>query len=284
MFAGRSCVAALLAALLGAALLPSTARAMNSGTPPDGTGHPAVVALIYEFGPWGRHFCSGMLIAPRVVLTASHCVEAAQNLRNNGWTLSVSNDPTLPDDGNGWIAIPDLSTHRVVTTLNINPQYRIVRGAPYRHDVSAMGLESPIDLPAGALPVLPPPGLLDALRASGELRSAVFTVLGYGREQKTLPANSGPRHPRTHERRVGQLGFDALDPMFIHQSQRAVQGWDGACYGDSGGPSLLVVGGVRYVVAVTSTGDGPCFATNVAARTDRTDALELLLDVLDAND
>jgi len=51
-------------------------------------------------------------------------------------------------------------------------------------------------------------------------------------------------------------------------------GVSGACYGDSGGPTFLGAGAREgdVVVAVTSTGDNPCYSTNVSARTDSSSA------------
>ncbi|HET9939427.1 MAG TPA: hypothetical protein VFQ28_11575, partial [Gaiella sp.] len=52
----------------------------------------------------------------------------------------------------------------------------------------------------------------------------------------------------------------------------------GACYGDSGGPTYLGAGADEgdVVLAVTSTGDGPCYSTNVSGRTDTPSARTFL--------
>jgi hypothetical protein len=127
---------------------------------------------------------------------------------------------------------------------------------------------------------LPPTNILDELKASKYLQTATFTVLGYGIVQKPkgkwVTEYSG-------ERRVGLLGFSALDSKVIHETQRVNTGENGACNGDSGGPSLLQIGGVDYVVGVTSSGDIPCYATNTATRTDSDEALRLLVRVLSEN-
>jgi hypothetical protein len=269
---------------LGACSLSGASVAMTTNTPPDGDGHPAVVALLRSYdGYWTRPFCSGMLLSSKVVLTASHCLAAAQWYHANGWQLSVTNDSTLARDANGWLAIGSLTTNSAVGEIALNPAYNPKILGGYDHDVSALVIANPIELAPDKFPTLPPAGLLDQLQADGTLRAATFTVLGYGSEQKALPANTGPWFPFTSERRAGTLGFDALDPRFIHESQRVSQNSNGACYGDSGGPSLLQVGGITYVVAVTSSGDIPCFATNTAYRTDTDEALDLLEEVLEEN-
>lgn len=270
--------------LAGTAGSAGPAQAMTSGTPADGTGHPATVALIRSDGTWARPFCSGILLSGKVVLSASHCMSPAQYWQQTGWEILVSNDPTLQQYSDGWLLADTLITKRTVSQIVLNPAYdpKLMNG--YAHDVSAAVLESPLEIDPAALPTLPPVGILDQLKADKSLRSATFTVLGYGREEKTLPANTGPTFPVSGERRVGVLGFDALDKDFIHESQRIAKGDpDGACFGDSGGPSLLRVAETDYVVGVTSSGDMVCLATNTATRTDTAEAIDLLTEVLAAN-
>ena len=61
-------------------------------------------------------------------------------------------------------------------------------------------------------------------------------------------------------------------------SQNEAHGDSGACYGDSGGPTFLGAGDDEsdIVVAVTSTGDVPCWSTNVSGRTDSPSARAFL--------
>ncbi|MFJ7912351.1 hypothetical protein [Kitasatospora sp. NPDC096204] len=42
----------------------------------------------------------------------------------------------------------------------------------------------------------------------------------------------------------------------------------GGVTGDSGGPNFATIDGRSLLVATTITGDGPCYATNVAYRLD----------------
>jgi secreted trypsin-like serine protease len=50
------------------------------------------------------------------------------------------------------------------------------------------------------------------------------------------------------------------------------------CYGDSGGPTFLgaAPNDGNVVLAVTSTGDVPCYSTNVSSRTDTPSARTFL--------
>jgi len=276
----RTTATVVLLALVGSS---GVAHAMTNTTPPDGNGHPAVVALLRSDGYWARPFCSGMLLSNKVVLTASHCLEFAVRLQQAGWQLSATNDATLQQDSDGWLAINTLTVNAAFGQIVLNPEYNPKVLGGYDHDVSAAVLEGSIDVDPAALPTLPPSGLLDDLKASGYLRGATFSVLGYGIVEKPTPAHGKWSGVFSGERRIGELGYFALDTRFIHESQRVHQGQDGACNGDSGGPSLLQIGATTYVVGVTSAGDIPCYATNTATRTDSDEALALLMEVLDEN-
>ncbi|HZX89204.1 MAG TPA: trypsin-like serine protease [Rudaea sp.] len=279
----RHNLATAIVALLGLACSSGASQAMTSTTPPDGNGHPAAVALLRSDGYWARPFCSGMLLSDKVVATASHCLEFAVRLQQAGWQLAVTNDATLQQDSGGWLQISTLTTNAPFGQIVLNPAYdpKVLGG--YDHDVSAVVLSTPVSVDPAAFPTLPTMGLLDELKASGYLRDSTFSVLGYGIVEKPTPAHGKWVSTFSGERRIGTLGFFALDKRFIHESQRLHQGQDGACNGDSGGPSLLQIGSTTYLVGVTSAGDIPCYATNTATRTDTDDALALLMEVLDEN-
>jgi len=66
--------------------------------------------------------------------------------------------------------------------------------------------------------------------------------------------------------------FDALNNAWVRLAMTAPQGNGGACYGDSGGPNFTTINGTTLLVGDTVTGDTPCYATNVAYRTDTASA------------
>ncbi len=244
----------------------------------DGTAHPSVVALLYRTPDGARayQYCTGTLISPTVVLTASHCNDG---LLETGWDLVVTNDPVLPPvDGTGWFDA-DLKNVAEVSQVVSNPLYE--RG--YRDDVSAQVIAKPLGVAKRHFPVLPAAGVLDQMQSAGTLKSAPTTVLGYGTIQKTVVQGTGPVFLDSSERRSAVLFTKALDPQWIHQEMSINKGQGGACYGDSGGPSLMQLNGRTTVVGVTSTGDGACYATNVSSRVDTTSALDFLAGVLAAN-
>lgn len=221
-------------------------------------------------------FCSGTLIAPTVVLTASHCTVGTAADMARGYTFRVTNVDDLPTDATGWVPLASLPADSVaiVAEDRTHPDHH----QPYTEDVAAYVLASPLD--AGvALPSLAPVGMLDAMKDAKTLRTTPMLVMGYGSEEM-VTGPGGTTFPDSGERRWAELDVSALDRQFVHQSQRIHQGEQGACYGDSGGPSFVEQDGVLYVVAVTSTGDGPCWATNVASRVDRAPARAWIDQVL----
>src|SRR5215208_6713968 len=66
-----------LAAVFAAvgAMSAAVAGAITNGQP-DGNGHPYVAALVDDYVTPGyyQRFCTGTLVAPRIVVTAAHCL------------------------------------------------------------------------------------------------------------------------------------------------------------------------------------------------------------------
>ena len=126
---------------VGVALLMTAAptAAMTDLADFDGTAHPSVVALLYRTPDKTKayQYCTGTLISPTVVLTASHCNDG---LLETGWELIVTNDPVLAQvDSTGWFPAGGLKNVAVVTQVVTNPLYE--RG--YRDDVSAQVIAVP---------------------------------------------------------------------------------------------------------------------------------------------
>lgn len=254
--ASRRAAAVLSLAVLASAVVVSPAAAIVNGTT-DGTAHPAVGMMGTERSDGTfRLACSGTLLAPRVFLTAAHCVRA-----------TTSRDPDGPiylwfgpEQQTGLVTTPG-----VVTGVGfIHPEYK----PDFRNDIAVVILDQAVQL--GAYPVLPSVGLLDDMKKAGTLASSTYTVVGYGVDAQTVIPGVGPVTYFTGERQSAIVGFNSLSKLWINQVQLEVQDYQGACNGDSGGPSFLGSGSgeTNILVAVTSAGDIPCYATNVASRTD----------------
>ena len=207
---------------VGVALLMTAAptAAMTDLADFDGTAHPSVVALLYRTPDKTKayQYCTGTLISPTVVLTASHCNDG---LLETGWELIVTNDPVLAQvDSTGWFPAGGLKNVAVVTQVVTNPLYE--RG--YRDDVSAQVIAKPLGVAKRDFPALPSAGVLDQMQAAGTLKSTPTTVLGYGTIQKTVVQGSGPAFLDTSERRSAILFTKSLDSQLDPSGDEHLQG------------------------------------------------------------
>jgi secreted trypsin-like serine protease len=171
-----------------------------------------------------------------------------------------------------------VTTPGVVTGVgHIHPGYK----PDYRNDIAVVILDEPYAL--DSYPVLPATGLLDAMKKNKSILGATFTVVGYGVTEMRVVEGTGPVNYWTGERQSGVLGFNSLTSLWINQVQNIAQGYQGACNGDSGGPSFLGSGAgeTNIIVGVTSSGDIPCYSTNTVSRTDTPQARSWLQAWLD---
>lgn len=260
----RTVLKALSVALIGVVATWSGPRAsaIVNGTP-DFTRN-AVGSFWITNPTTGRSqlICTGAYVAPTVFVTASHCSLFVAEL---GWAVHVSREPLPPTDGS-------LPADAMRADVHVNPLYRSAQGTDsYNHDVSVLVTRSADGGPSAKLPRL---GLLDDMKADKSLRAATFTLVGYGTSAKEIVKGSGPTFPDTAGRLSAVVGFHSLSQTVLHEDQRANAGWGGACYGDSGGPSFL--NNTDVIVAVTSSGDIPCYSTNTAYRLDTAEARQFL--------
>jgi Trypsin len=215
--------------------------------------------------------CSGTLISPNVFLTASHCTAFFESdLAPLGYKAFVSFDNPIP--------FGDLSSNQTklitVTQVVTNPNFNQAQSDT--GDIAVLLVRATET--RGITPAqLPPAGLLDQLASQNGLKSAVFTPVGYGLQNRVT--GGGPpffqdRNPVP--RMYAFSGFNSLNNTFLRQSQNPAVGDGGACFGDSGGPNFLDYNGARLLVAITITGDAVCRSTNVSYRTDTASARNFL--------
>jgi secreted trypsin-like serine protease len=250
-----------LAACLACAIFVGGADAITTTGFPDNGQHPNVGAIMVpaRSGVGYAEVCSGTLVSPTIFLTASHCTSFLEaDPRPDYVTFDETDVEPFPS---GLIA----------ATPRTNPAYR----SGVRDDVSVMILRTPVTTiaPAG----LPP--RVGYLATLGLTQSSKLTVVGYGTSEKVIvKGENGPQFPFEGDRGYGIGTFNALTPQWLKMSQNAAHGDSGACYGDSGGPTFLgaAPNDGDVVLAVTSTGDTPCYSTNVAGRTDSPSARAFL--------
>ncbi|MSO41994.1 MAG: serine protease [Solirubrobacterales bacterium] len=241
---GRQLWSAAALSLLLAATAPAAARAGASASVVGGTqvaeGQlPWVAALtlpaLLGASDFARQFCGASLVAPKVVVTAAHCVRD----RHPRDVEIVLDKRRLADPG---------GERRSVSAIEINPGFDHVG---LSNDVAVLQLASastvaPADLPrAGQADGLWDPG--DAATVAGwgltsengarssVLRSAVVSVV--------TDAECGARYGSN------------FDPSSMLCAGASEGGLD-ACQGDSGGPLAVTDGGSWTLIGTVSWGFG----------------------------
>jgi len=225
-------------------------------------------AFIVKSSTTGEIFpiCSGTMITANVFLTASHCTAFfTQDLAPEGWVAYVSLDASIPFGSLTSNKTELLPVAHVVTNPNYN-QAQSDSG-----DIGALILDRNV---RGVTPAtLPACGLLDQLVAQNGLKTATFTNVGYGVQNRVV----GGGVPFFQDlnpvpRMFSFSSFNSLNGGYMRLSQNNSTGNGGTCFGDSGGPNFLTVNGQQLIVSITITGDSVCRSTNVVYRLDTVSA------------
>lgn len=224
---GRGSAVRAIGGLLfvAAALVASPVRALTNSEVDE--GHPAIVT----FKAQGFIFCTGTVIAPRVILTAGHCVDfEVTGVTPTEIEVFFGTDPV--DNEDEGVLIP------VVEGLYA-PGYDIddlYSGS----DVGLLRLAE--DAPAEPMPMGSPPEV-----------GAEVTLVGFG---ITSPDGTGG------VKRIGAATISELDEALFDLAEEP----SALCVGDSGGPALIEVDGVETIVGVGSLGS--CGGLSVEQRVD----------------
>lgn len=257
---------ALLVTVFLSALIiaPPRSRAITYGFVDSANAFSNTGAFVVRSNATGEifPFCSGSLITPNVFLTAAHCISFFENeLEPAGFTAFVSFD--------GSMGFGDLTSNQTtlldISDLVINPRFTHRQNDP--GDIGVVILESNV---VGATPAtLPECGLLNDLARRNGLKSAVFTNVGYGVQNRVV----GGGVPFFQDlnpipRMFSFSSFNALNKGYLRLSQNPATGNGGACFGDSGGPVFMTVDNEEIEVAIVITGDVVCQSTNVVYRLD----------------
>jgi V8-like Glu-specific endopeptidase len=222
-------VAALLATILAMGCAPDTGPAPAAAARPivDGTsdtGDPAAVAIGARRAGCDERLvarCSGTLVAPRLVLTAAHCVLDPR--------LSSSLEVLFGSAVNA----PDAAFRQVVHVA-VHPEYQSDGDDA---DLAALILDTPA-------PVAP--ATLGAEAIDDTWIGAQVRMVGFGQALSTDLVTGVKRSGTAVITGVSAAGFRVeADPAM-------------SCHGDSGGPVLAMRGGAEVVIGSTSTGDPGC--------------------------
>lgn len=227
---------AVLTVVAAALTLTAAADAILGGSLDSGR-HPAAGALLVPSADGLVPECSGVLVSPRVFLTAAHCTNAALA------------------DGGAYVVFGDS-----LDPATWQPMHGTAVSDPaYGHDAA-----DPADLGVVLLDRAAPvaPATIGDAPGGGEVESVGY---GYsGRTGNKSFSYDGARH-------AVSLPISSETATLLRLSSH-----DGAalCFGDSGGPQYLP--GSSTVVSVTSGGNGICGGNATATRLDSATAQSFL--------
>jgi secreted trypsin-like serine protease len=250
---------ALLSVFLGCAAGSSddqdTAGAdIVGGSSDDQHGSVALIRFVKrnDDGTEKPNNCTGSLVAPQIVLTAAHCVVPASG-EYSGWKVSF--EATTTQDGG-------MVNPIAVTKAIAHPDFDRLQGFG-AGDVALLFLER---APAG----LEPMPIVDKLdQAVGD----TMTFIGYGATDTTPDGNT--LLGGNDRRRQVTVQISAISDTFLEY-----KGTQGLCGGDSGGPTVMNIGGVEKIVATNDLTGVGCKANGASLRIDEASSVR---DFLSAN-
>ena len=242
-----------LAALLSLTALTGPATAVVGGGPADPAAWPYMAAIYQQNDKtiWQSQFCGGTVVAPRLVVTAAHCLwnKAGAPMHDQSTLRVRVGDPKL--DGT-------VGTSAGVVAIARPPAAE----PPYRPDIAVITLDQ--DLPVQ--PILVSGDSRWALRAGAPAWTAGWGLLQEeGASAETLQdVKLRTLAPGMCKTLVGATAFE------VCAGEPLIGGTD-SCQGDSGGP-LTGWGYDRreYLVGVVSNGFGcaRAFLPGLYTRTD----------------
>ena len=259
----------LFAAFLACFLAVPKANAITWGEPDDGE-HPNVGTLLFVQNGVGFFSCTGTMIAPRVMLTAGHCVAGADEsgvMQPNDLTYVRFDEEGLAGIGDyptlqAWFDAEWIATDMVIP----HPMWSDYSEFPDTYDIGVVILSEDV-FPANGFGEIPEEGFLDGLKGRDK---NFFQSVGYGRQGTLKPfaMNDYERYKgdvRLLETTSYLSGKGGSSAKFSNNP--GIGG--GTCFVDSGGPTFFKE--TNLIVYVTSFGwakNGNCVGNDFNYRTD----------------
>jgi len=254
----------LVTAIVAFGLFVPQALAIDGGEVDTGNTYSNVGALVmfppgYDPFPGG----SGILIGPRVLLTAGHITDFLEQYPDVLPYCRVS-FAAYALDSSTWLDIEGVVTHPNYQPA-IDPDG--LGANPHMNDVGVIILKRAVNTRKVPLATLPYAGFLDDLQAAGLLREpeqggTPFTEVGYGTDAEFPPPEI---IPRDGWRRFAQSEYLGFTQSWLFTLGCPATGNGATGYGDSGGPNFWVKDdGTLVLAALTSRGSwGTCIGWRV---------------------
>ena len=240
-----------IAAMTVLALMPTSALAITDGFPDEDNTYPFVGLLAFHDADGEyMHRCSGTLLSPTIVLTASHCTDGTT-------TVHAYFSYQVPDDFR-------TDPSGILGTPYTHPDFRFPN-----NDVAVVVLSTGVQL--ATYPVLPNEGFLSDLKAAGEIRDDTFVNVGFG----VLNGSRPPLLVANEDRYWSTSPYSGLTKNNLRLLMtHSATGQGGTCGGDSGGPHFWE--DTLILVSVTSWGDPNCVSLDMTQRVDLPSVLDWL--------
>jgi len=192
----------------------------------------------------GRFHCGASIIGDQYILTAAHCVTKYKNSPRTLYLTLGDYDLSSPHEQANYVPI--------VERVTVHPQYS---RTTLRNDIAVLKLTKKIPFSRNIRPVcLVQPGY--------DPTNKIAIVTGWGRDENNRLQSKLVELAAevvTNSYCGGQWEKNGAPRGFITKDMMCMDPVGGdSCNGDSGGPSVHLIGGTYYQVGLVSFGSGSC--------------------------